>query len=102
MLLPSTFRGRIPELPATLFKQKDGKLPSQSLAEAEVTGALQQTRPFLTDRSTGRPLLVDTGADVSVFPPTKNQKCHPTTIQLYAANGTPISIDNFQMGFYNR
>lgn len=62
------------------------KLPSQSLAEAELIGTTQQTRLFLT----GTRFLVDTGADVSVIPPTANQKLNPTTIQLYAANGTPI------------
>lgn len=53
-------------------------------------GVPQQSRLFLTDRSTGTTYLVDTGADVSVIPPSFQQKRHPTDSQLFAANGSSI------------
>ena len=45
----------------------------------------------MTDRSTGNHFLVDTGADVSVFPASASEKNRPFKRTLLAANKTPIS-----------
>lgn len=47
---------------------------------------------FVTDKDTGRRFLVDTGAEVSILPPSlAGRRRTPTSLQLSAANGTPIS-----------
>ena len=46
---------------------------------------------FITDSNSGRCFLIDTGAQVSVIPATGREKQFPTTDQLQAANGTPIT-----------
>ena len=45
-------------------------------------------RLFINDRKTGLRFLVDSGADISVIPTTKKTK--PTSLTLYAANGSTI------------
>lgn len=40
--------------------------------------------------STKRQYLVDTGAEISVVPPTSSEKKFKTDFKLYAANATPI------------
>ena len=42
------------------------------------------------DRLSGRAFLVDTGADISVFPASAEEKSTPPTANLVAANGTAI------------
>ena len=46
---------------------------------------------FITDSNSGRCFLIDTGAQESVIPATGREKPFPTTDQLQAANGTPIT-----------
>ena len=46
---------------------------------------------LITDYNSGRCFLIDTGAQVSVIPTTGSEKLFPTTDQLQAANGTPIT-----------
>ena len=62
-----------------------GKLPGQSLAATNVTG-LQPIRLFyVTDTSTGLRFLVDTGAQVSVVPPSPaDRKCPQSGLTLQA------------------
>ena len=48
-------------------------------------------RICVTDRSTGNHFLVDTGADVSVFPAAVSEKNRPCKRTLLAANKSPIS-----------
>lgn len=50
------------------------------------------TRLFLFDKTTNLSFLVDTGADVSVLPPTAEERLQnkPTIFNLIAANGSPI------------
>ena len=71
-----------------------GKLPSQRLAATSPTGPLNNhSRLFyVTDRTTGTRFLVDTGADVSVLPPTPAVKRHPSSssFTLQAVNKTTI------------
>ena len=47
---------------------------------------------YYTDRMTGRRFLIDTGAEVSVIPPTVAARKHKQEIGLRAVNGSPIPI----------
>jgi hypothetical protein len=68
-----------------------GKRHGQSLAATNVTG-LQPSRLFyVTDRYTGLRFLVDTGAQVSVLPPSPEDRKHPRAdLTLQAVNDTSI------------
>lgn len=46
----------------------------------------------IADSSTNFQFLVDSGADVSVIPQAKAAQIKPTTMQLFAVNGTPIKV----------
>lgn len=49
------------------------------------------SRLFVTDKSSGRDFLIDTGADLSVIPPNSREKGNtPGLFKLFAANGTQI------------
>lgn len=50
----------------------------------------QQKRLFIYDQVTGLAFLVDTGADISVIPPTFKEKANISDFKLFAANGSPI------------
>lgn len=43
-----------------------------------------------------RHFLIDTGADVSVIPPNKNEKYQQTNIRLFAANGTRVNAFGYR------
>jgi cleavage and polyadenylation specificity factor subunit 1 len=65
------------------------KLNHPTLAAAS-DGSLISRRLFFNDRSSGYRYLVDTGADISVIPPSSGH-CHKQSDRkLYAANGTCI------------
>lgn len=49
-------------------------------------------RLTVQDRSTFKSFLIDTGAEVSVIPPNRNQKLKSTSLKLFAVNGTPIEV----------
>ena len=56
-----------------------------------VTGLPISRLFYVTDRSSGLRLLVDTGAEVSVIPPSGTDRKRPqTNLHLQAANNTPI------------
>ena len=61
---------------------------------------------YATDRNSGRAFLVDTGAEVSVFPATPDQRwLHKPTGTLSAANGSDIpsyGTRNIPLQFGNR
>lgn len=62
------------QLQVTLFKGR--KRPGQLLAVTSATG-LQHSHLFhITDRSTGTRFLIDTGAEVSVVPPSRTKRKH--------------------------
>ena len=46
---------------------------------------------YITDRTTGTRFLIDTGADVSVFPPSAAEKRKPASMILQAVNKSAIS-----------
>lgn len=73
--------------------------PFGKLADQRVVGATNPTgQPdisdsrlfYVRDIDTRSKFLVDTGAAVSVFPPTKQQRTHKSDIMLKAANGSII------------
>jgi cleavage and polyadenylation specificity factor subunit 1 len=47
------------------------------------------SRVFINDRRSGRLFLIDTGAEISVIPPTNTSWQH-SSVNLTAANGTRI------------
>ena len=68
-----------------------GKWPGRSLAATSVTGLLTSRLFYVSDKATGRRYLVDTGAEVSVIPPSRverQRKCDHLTLQ--AVNNTSI------------
>uniref|UniRef100_A0A1X7TI82 Peptidase A2 domain-containing protein n=1 Tax=Amphimedon queenslandica TaxID=400682 RepID=A0A1X7TI82_AMPQE len=68
-----------------------GKRTGRSLTATSAPGPINSRLFFITDKSSGRRFLVDTGAEVSVLPPSKADKlqgCRGFTLQ--AANNTQI------------
>ena len=69
-----------------------GKLPGQSLAATYVTGQPSSRLFYVTDRTTCLRFLVDTGAQVSVIPPSHTERRnHRADLVLQAVNYTSIS-----------
>src|SRR5436190_14367253 len=67
-----------------------GKRRGQSLMTASEESP-HTRRLFMTDKATKIRYLIDTGSDVSVYPPTRTTKRRPTSsYQLFAANGSSI------------
>ncbi|GBN21462.1 hypothetical protein AVEN_203532-1 [Araneus ventricosus] len=67
-----------------------GKLGSPSLGPSD-DGATEIHRLYLSDKSTASKFLIDTGADISVIPPsTSKQHCQKSKLHLFVANGTEI------------
>ena len=61
-----------------------------SLSATSVAGHLPSCLLYISDRKTGRRFLVDTGAAVSVIPPTAADRKHKQELGLRAVNGSPI------------
>lgn len=69
---------------------KNRKLTSRS-NNATIDQAPQISRLFVTEKSSGRDFLIDTGADISVIPPNVRERGNaPCVFKLHAANGTLI------------
>ncbi len=67
-----------------------GKLMGQSSLAALGSGPTI-SRLFITEKTSGRDFLIDTGADISVIPPTSREKGNsPCLFKLFAANGSQI------------
>lgn len=56
---------------------------------AESKGA-ELSRLFISDKQTATRFLIDSGADISVIPPTTQEKRKPDKFELFAANQTKI------------
>ena len=67
-----------------------GKRKSQPVGATNRAGADNSRLFYIIDVNSRRKFLVDTGAAVSVFPPSKQEKGNMCTLTLQAANGTPI------------
>ncbi len=77
-------------MPITLFAEV--KLPGRSLAATSVTGPSPKGRLFYVyDKSTALHFLVDTGAQVSIVPPSSAERsAGPGELRLQAINGSNI------------
>ena len=68
-----------------------GKRPGWSLAATSVSGLSSSRLFYVTDKTTGKRFLVDTGAEVSVIPPCNTQRqTKVDTLVLQAVNNTSI------------
>jgi len=70
--------------------QAGGKQLGHSLSATSVAGHLPSHLLFLSDKISGRRFLVDTGAEVSVIPPTAADRKHQQESGLRAVNGPSI------------
>ena len=69
-----------------------GKLPGRSLMTTTVSGQSLSRLFFFLERTSHQRFLVDTGAEVSVVPPSKSERQHKQQgINLLAANGATIT-----------
>ncbi|XP_053955148.1 uncharacterized protein LOC128861212 [Anastrepha ludens] len=66
------------------------KRQSPPVDTADTGGKSIPRRLFVYDRTTGTKFLVDTGADISVTPPSRQDQTTPTQFHLQAANGSKI------------
>lgn len=68
-------------------------MADSALENGELSYSATIFRLKIADTITNRSFLIDTGADVSVIPKDSNLvRVKPTTIRLFAANGTPIKV----------
>ena len=68
------------------------KRPGQALAATGVPGLVPSRLFYVTDRSCGICFLVDTGAEVSVLPPSHTERKHPhDNLKLQAVNKSRIT-----------
>lgn len=71
-------------------QHEGGKLETASSSSVH-EAASGSRRLFATDTNTKDRYLIDTGADVSIFPASAKRKARqPSSYNLYAANGSPI------------
>ncbi len=69
-----------------------GKQAGQALAATSASGLQPSRLFFVSDRSSGLRFLVDTGAEVSVVPPSRTERMHRQDCpSLRAVNNTPIA-----------
>ncbi|BES93979.1 multicellular organismal development [Nesidiocoris tenuis] len=68
-----------------------GKLPARSLDATEGSSGNKTRRLFVEDRISKLKFLIDSGADISVIPPSSiSFRKQSSKHNLFAANGTPI------------
>ena len=80
--------GKLPIRPGTALKLNclsAGSTPQVSLLHVK-------------DAHSGTYFLVDTGAEVSIVPPTSQDRAQPSGMNLIAANGTPIKSYGTRLG----
>ena len=75
-----------------------GKRPGQLLMATSVAGQQPSCLFYITDSLTGLCFLVDTGADISVIPPSVSERKHcKDSFSLQAVNNTQIATYNTQL-----
>ena len=67
-----------------------GKREGQYVKVADVTGPNPSRLFFISDRDSGLRFLIDTGAQVSVIPPSAKDRNAPSPLTLQAVNNTSI------------
>ncbi len=79
-------------MPSTLFFLDSGKRQPRSPVEAHVIGGSSSRLLYVIDQCSKRQFLIDTGAEVSVLPATRQDRIgQPKGISLKAANNSTIS-----------
>lgn len=75
-------------IPMHVFK----KLDSHSNIATVSDGQYSSCRLFIKDKFSNKQFLIDTGADLSVVPPTIPESAKPSNcgIKIFAANGSQI------------
>ena len=68
-----------------------GKREGQHVKATDVTGPNPSRLFYVTDRNSGIQFLIDTGAQVSVIPPSPKERHSPSALTLQAVNNTSIS-----------
>lgn len=68
------------------FDSEAGKRAQPSIDAATTGGSSPPCRMFVLDRTSNTKFLIDTGADISVIPPTHLDKRRANNYHLYAAN----------------
>ena len=70
---------------------ENGERPQPSVKAVDHDG-LGSRRIFIVDQRTKTSFLVDTGADISVYPRSRlSRDVKKAAYELFAANGTPIA-----------
>jgi len=91
LLVPPQIRRHSKKVPTTVSKV--GKRSGQLLAATSATGHPTSHLLFLTDNNSECHFLIDTGAEVSVIPPsTIDWKNKQDLSELRAVNGSPITM----------
>ena len=88
MLVPCPFWLQSPEVHPSLCLL--GKREGQYVEATDVTGLNSSHLFHITDRRSGLRFLIDTGAQVSVIPPSPADRNTPSTLTLQAVNNTRI------------
>ncbi|CAE1168528.1 unnamed protein product [Acanthosepion pharaonis] len=87
----SSSPGRRNSVDECWYHQTFGKRIDRQAATTIPVGTRSHSRLFYVwDRNNGLKFLVDTGAAISVIPPTNRSALKPTPFQLRAANGSTI------------
>ena len=82
---------RQPSVIPCFFSQKDLKSPHLQITATTPAGNIKLDRLlYIQDLKSNRRILVDTGAEISVIPPTSIQRTSASNKTLLAANGTTI------------
>lgn len=77
-------------MPTSLFLFR--KRAGQSLVATSVTGQSSSRLFFINDHNSNLPFLVNTGAEVSLVPPSSTERKHPQDgFLLQAANNSSIT-----------
>ncbi|CAA9993708.1 unnamed protein product, partial [Nesidiocoris tenuis] len=88
--IPPKIRRRRVSLPTPLYLPKGtGKRQPPLQLEAVGDGSWS-CRLIIRDRTSGTSYLIDTGSELSVLPPSREEKKNMSSFTLYAANETPI------------
>lgn len=95
VLVPSHIQRQSPKMHSAM-RISGGKRSGQSLKAADDSSPTTSRRLIVIDRVSKRRFLIDTGADVCVFPKNAaGNSLSKSTYELAAANGSPISTYGF-------
>ena len=72
------------------YHARFGDRGGQHVKATDVAGPHHSRLFFITDRDSGLRFLIDTGAQVSVIPPSATDRRSPSTLTLQAVNNTSI------------